>query len=570
MGLVLDQKRLHILNASGHLLVLGGPGAGKTTIALLKAQRRCADLRPGQEILFLSFSRAAVRQILTTTKHLLAPKERQLIQVQTYHSFCLDMLQSFGRMLTGKSVRIVAPPTERIRKAEFTGKNWENETHRLASEDGVYCFDRFAAGVATLFEHHPSVRDLIAQKYPLVIVDEFQDTDDDQWRMVKSLAQATMLFCLADPDQRIFEYRGNVDPKRIDMLRDTCTPSAFDLGTDNHRSSAASGILAVADAVLANKTPIPTTPDVSFWRYQPAQFMQRAHLSVVAALNTLRTKKGIVRPSLAVLCRTNTLVMDISTLLNEERPHGNGKLPMIDHHVVWDADLAATSAAVVGSILEWPAMTPREAVAWTLQHVVDFYRLKNAADPSKSASEAADRYARAQQGLKEGKLATLKAVKDLLARAEAGVSLVGDPVSDWKRAWEPLREVSAFSEIYREARMVRLFRATDALASGLAGEWRTHGWYKGASEFVKRVLDRERLIAADRQADGCVLMTMHKAKAKEFDGVVLVEGMHKSPFFDSREKPPHPHSRRLLRVGMTRAKSYVIVLQPYGAPSLVG
>lgn len=52
--------------------------------------------------------------------------------------------------------------------------------------------------------------------------------------------------------------------------------------------------------------------------------------------------------------------------------------------------------------------------------------------------------------------------------------------------------------------------------------------------------------------------------------MVMVEGMHKSPFFDSREKAPHSHSRRLLRVGITRAKSYVIVVQPYGAPPLVG
>ena len=56
MKLSLDQKRLDILGASGHLLVLGGPGAGKTTVALLKAQRRSEDLLPGQEILFLSAS----------------------------------------------------------------------------------------------------------------------------------------------------------------------------------------------------------------------------------------------------------------------------------------------------------------------------------------------------------------------------------------------------------------------------------------------------------------------------------------------------------------------------------
>ena len=45
------------------VLVLGGPGSGKTTLSLLKAQAMLPVLLPGQEILFLSFSRAAVRQV---------------------------------------------------------------------------------------------------------------------------------------------------------------------------------------------------------------------------------------------------------------------------------------------------------------------------------------------------------------------------------------------------------------------------------------------------------------------------------------------------------------------------
>ena len=61
-----------------------------------------------------------------------------------------------------------------------------------------------------------------------------------------------------------------------------------------------------------------------------------------------------------------------------------------------------------------------------------------------------------------GKSASLKAVKELLARAQTGMSFAGDPVQDWKRAWEPLRDIPAFAEIYREARMVRLFERMGA------------------------------------------------------------------------------------------------------------
>lgn len=66
-------------------------------------------------------------------------------------------------------------------------------------------------------------------------------------------------------------------------------------------------------------------------------------------------------------------------------------------------------------------------------------------------------------------------------------------------------------------------------------------------------------------------MTMHKSKGKEFDGVVLVEGAHVSPFLNTnREEPPYHESRRLLRVGITRARNHVVILRPNDALPLVG
>ena len=52
----LCDQRHKILEADGHMLIVGGPGAGKTTIALLKAHRIVlSGLRDGQSVLFLSF-----------------------------------------------------------------------------------------------------------------------------------------------------------------------------------------------------------------------------------------------------------------------------------------------------------------------------------------------------------------------------------------------------------------------------------------------------------------------------------------------------------------------------------
>ncbi|MGH9462404.1 MAG: UvrD-helicase domain-containing protein [Vicinamibacteria bacterium] len=127
------------------MLVSGGPGSGKTTIALLKAKQRCATLERGQEVLFLSFSRAAVRQILAGGSSIFSIKERKLVQVETYHRFCLDCLETHGRLLTGTSVRFLVPAQERLRKSVHDG-DWRQERARLAAAESLFCFDLLAFG----------------------------------------------------------------------------------------------------------------------------------------------------------------------------------------------------------------------------------------------------------------------------------------------------------------------------------------------------------------------------------------------------------------------------------------
>jgi DNA helicase-2/ATP-dependent DNA helicase PcrA len=568
MRLELCDKRRAIIAQAGHLLVLGGPGSGKTTIALLKAQGRFATLKPGQEVLFLSFSRAAIRQVLLRCKEILTPSQRRAVVVQTYHAFCMEMLEAHGRLLHGRPVRFIYPGEERLQKSVFDG-DWNIERQRWAAESGLYCFDLFAAGTADLLDGCTALRGLIADRFPMIIVDEFQDTDDNQWRIVRALAQVTDVFCLADPEQRIFDYRDDIDPRRLEILRETIAIAEFDLGGENHRSPNA-GILQFSDRVLRNQSPLPATPDVKQVNYWGNAFPATVHAAVLWTFSALR-KKGIEKPSVAVLSRSNSLISDMSVILSEPHTYNNQPLSIVEHDVVWDAELSAAAAVVVASILEWSTGPAEKSLARTLRMIAGFYKLKNADEFTNTAAENARKYDEAAAKVVKGEEPRIKAAKALVAAHADGVALIGDPVADWKAARRLLQIIPALGELFREVRLVRLFKATDALAAGLGERWLALSSYAGASDLVKRILEQERLIAAERDSQsGCILMNMHKAKGKEFDGVVLVEGAFKSGFFDDRtEQAPFERSRRLLRVGLTRARTLVTIVRPQNARPLV-
>lgn len=555
------------LDSTDPALILGGPGSGKTTLSLFKAQRLIRTLAPAQEVLFLSFSRAAVHQVVVRCKGVLTSDERQLITVRTYHAFCMEVLQTHGRLLTGRQPRIMTPREERLRKSTYDGE-WAGEQVRLADEEAVYTFDLFARCTADLLSRAACIRKLLADKYPVIILDEFQDTNDSQWELVQQLSRDSRLIVLADPDQRIFEYDPSVDPERLNQLRTVIAPTEYDLGAANHRSPGG-GILSYADAVLCNR-PLPSVSEVSTGSFWPNAMDATVHASVVWLLSAL-IKSGTARPTVAVLCRTNGLVSRLSDALSSQHAYNGTLYQPVDHSVMWDAELAAAAAAVVASILEWPPETGDERALATLNAIADFYDIKNGEYATKSARDAAKRFRNAIDQVRAGKTPRVKAAQAIVAASATSFDLSGNPIDDWKAARQILAGCPNLEEIHKHSRFVRLFRASGEIGPVLADRWSATGAYGQAREMVQRAIDQARLLTAQADPHGVTLMTMHKAKGKEFDGVLLVEGPYVGQFLsEDKEAPPYLASRRLLRVAITRARSRVVLLRPNGALPLVG
>ncbi len=448
----LGENRRAVIREPGHALVLGGPGAGKTTLAILKAQAHMASVKPGQTILFLSFSKAAVQQILSRCRGVLENDELRQIEVRTYHSFCWELLKAHGRALRGLPITMLTPASEGVRRTQFPG-DWSVERLRLLDEESCAAFDMFAHAAARLVEESRHIRALIADRHPMIILDEFQDSDDDQWRLVKALSSVVTAVFLADPEQRIYDFRPGVRPQRLDILREAVALKETDLQSDNFRSPT-SEIMRYANAVVSGTAPGQCN-GVATNSYQPFpnMFNSTVHFAVGQAFSDLR-RRGIANPSVAVLCSSNDLVADISELLADTHNFNGMALAPIHHDVVWDAELSAAAALVIASLLEQCAAAVPQLRIATLRRAADFWHLKKdwseqrGGQGAKTAGDRAARMLAAARSLAAGKTIRAGGPRQL---ADYAVQNSGDAVADWRAARACLQGHDDLREIASQA-----------------------------------------------------------------------------------------------------------------------
>ncbi len=565
---VWSEQKLLFLQAKGHVLALGGPGAGKTHVSLVKARDeiRAGVLADGQKILFLSFARATVSRIAEKAAMLVRRDELQQLEINTYHGFTWNILRSHSYLLNGRTkVRLLPPPEASAHLADIPAENRDAEKERLFRQEGGLHFDLFARLAATLFTESSKLASIYASAYPIIILDEFQDTDADQWRLIQLLGQGSRLIALGDPDQRIYEFRG-ADPARLNEFGTKFKADIFDFSGENHRS-AGTDITTFGNDLLTGANKGKEYKDVRVRTYQ--QYYDRSmHFTVkVFVLDALKRLSEYPDHSLAVLVPSRALMIAVSDYLGQ----AVDKLPALEHEVAMDAEAPALAAQVIAATMERGSDT--DVARGMLQALHQHIRGRAGRDtPPKAELELAAALAGYMTtGKIRGKRRQEIVDECLRIAAEFGVhEFTGNAADDWLAVRHILADSAApaICRVATDAKFLRLLHRGSALRASLGTLWKEQGHYGGAERAVRDALLEQHFAAASTKTMGIHVMTMHKSKGKEFDEVIVYEGRYNSRFLKRPDDAKAIEQDRLaLRVAVTRAVRRTTILTPADDPS---
>ncbi|HEY4022269.1 MAG TPA: UvrD-helicase domain-containing protein, partial [Pseudonocardiaceae bacterium] len=275
-GLDPDQRAAAEVVA-GPLLIVAGPGTGKTRTLTHRIGHLITahDVAP-QHCLAITFTRRACEE-LRERLETLVPQQSRRITVATFHSLGLDLLreqhelaglpEDFRVADEGSQLAIIRDllGTATLREARKALE--EVSAHRRAAtmselveryektlhSNGFVDFDDLIALPVALLTDHPELVEQYRDRFRHICVDEYQDVDELQYRLLRLLTPADGNLCaIGDPDQAIYAFRGADVGFFLRFQEDFPAAKAVAL-TRNYRSSAvivASAVAAIAPATL--------------------------------------------------------------------------------------------------------------------------------------------------------------------------------------------------------------------------------------------------------------------------------------------------------------------------------
>ncbi len=267
--------------AGGPLVVVAGPGSGKTRVLTQRIARLVASgVDPGQ-IVAITFTRRAAGQMRQRLSALLGGESGLgAMQVGTFHRLALSLLREWGcapklvldeveaqRLLEGVLVEAgLTGPVAAARQAISLAKAAAQEPDEVAAEwrphyrayqaalheSGACDYDDILLNLLRLLEADAAVREQMRARFSYLLIDEFQDLNAAQYRLVRQFAgEGTGLMAIGDPDQAIYSFRGASPAYFAHLHEHFSDTQLFHLGA-NYRSQ---GHIVEAAAAVVSHNP---------------------------------------------------------------------------------------------------------------------------------------------------------------------------------------------------------------------------------------------------------------------------------------------------------------------------
>lgn len=609
-----DPQREAVLHSQGPLLILAGAGSGKTRALTHRIARLMRDGVAPWQVLAVTFTNKAAQQMKDRITNLLhisegqdlsawGSKQGKLPTMGTFHSICVRILrrdiERLGRdrhfviydqddqeKLMKEILKelkiddaILKPraglsyltrfKSEAVYPKQVTDEATSDRMHQIASvykryqqrlaESNALDFDDLILETVRLFTECPDVLDRYQEMWRFLHVDEYQDTNHAQYLFITLLAQKYRNLCvIGDPDQSIYGFRG-ADIRNI-LEFESDYPDAKRIKLEqNYRS--VQPILTAADTVIAAN---PNRPEKRMWTERKDGALvvvhevrdeQREAEEAIRAVKE-RNAEGISLKDQVILYRTHA-----QSRLFEEACMREG-LPY----------------RIIGGVKFYARREVKDVLAYlhvilNPQDTLSLLRIINV--PSRKIGDVT--LGRLQAHASAKKLNLWDTLNDVanIPDLEDGVRM----------------RITKFTELIEQHRTLAQTFVVSALTEQLLSdlklkEWLTDDTDEGEERWenvlellsvmhkydaldprtaLTSFLEEVALVSAvdvAEHGDALTLMSLHLCKGLEFEHVIVAgceEGLlpHSSSLFDREQLE---EERRLLYVGMTRAKSHLKLL----------
>ena len=601
-----EQKRA-VVATEGPLLILAGAGSGKTkTLTHRIAYILSKGLAAPTEILAATFTNKAAGEMRARVAALTGqnPENRVFMPyLGTFHGICVRILRRDAEIIDVARNFVIWDEADRLAAVKQVSKQLEindkkfpprllasmissakNEMvtpaefadvtegpvgqaaakvfkayEALLTEAGALDFDDLIGKAVELLSQHSVVRAKWRKQFKYVMVDEYQDTNNAQYKLVKLLtAPHRNIAVVGDDWQSIYSWRGADFRNILNFEGDY--PKALVIKLEqNYRSS--KNILDAAHGVIRHNQ---NRSDKKLWTAAatgaPVQVValgdERAEAEAIASQAQAHVDGGLRYSDHAVLYRTNAQSRPIEEVF-------------IRHSLPY---------RIVGGVRFYDRKEIKDIMAYLRliyqpEDVVSFDRVVNV--PSRGLGDKSltifDAFRRRRgYGLLEG-LNKINQCADLTPRAKAGFSSLADLINSFRDAGEELSPRQLIDSLVR--RLDYLIFLADGTPRGEARIENVRELLSVADEyeepglagFLEEVSLLTGLDERSAESDAVVLMTLHSSKGLEFP-VVFITGLeetvlpHSRAMYDGAEME---EERRLMYVGMTRAKQQLYLTYAY-------